>query len=75
MRGGNDTSLCPFCKRGQVTQRQQEIAFHQSTDKGYVFCRVTVPVSVCNQCGSMTWDAEVEAIIEEAVRQAYEKLP
>jgi hypothetical protein len=75
MPDGDDASLCLFCRRGQGIKRNQEIAFHQSTDKGDVFCRVIVPVSVCDQCGSITSDAETEAAIEEAVRREYDKLP
>jgi hypothetical protein len=75
MPGSDEDNLCPFCKQGRVIKRQQEIAFHQSTDKGYVFCRVTIPVSVCDHCGSMTWTREAEATIDEAVRREYDKLP
>jgi hypothetical protein len=75
MPDGDDASMCLFCKRGQVIKCNREIAFHQSTDKGYVFCRVIVPVSVCAECGAITSDAETEAVIEEAVRREYDKLP
>jgi hypothetical protein len=75
MPDGDDASLCFFCKRGQTIKCNQEIAFHQSTNKGLVFCRVVVPVSVCNQCGAITSDAETEAVIEDAVRREYDKLP
>jgi hypothetical protein len=32
-------------------------------------------VAVCECCGSREWDEAAEAIIEDAVRQEYEKLP
>jgi hypothetical protein len=70
-----DTDLCAFCKRGRLVQRNRELAFHQATDKGEVFCRVTIPVTVCEQCRSMTWGANAEADIEQAVRREYDKLP
>jgi hypothetical protein len=75
MPSSDDVDLCLFCRRGRVVARNKELAFYQSTDKGDVFCRVTVPVGVCNQCGSITSDAETEAVIEEAVRREYDKLP
>jgi len=66
--------LCDFCKAGQLIERTQLIAFHQWTDKGYIFCRATVLIGVCDKCGSRNWDDIAEATIDEAVRQAYEKL-
>jgi hypothetical protein len=75
MSDSSEGNACIFCKQGPVVKRQETIAFHQSTDKGYVFCRVSIPVATCEECGSMTWDEAAEAALEEAVRQAYEKLP
>jgi hypothetical protein len=66
--------ICDFCKAGRLIERTQLIAFHQWTDKGYVFCRATVLIGVCDQCGSRNWDDVAEATIDEAVRQAYEEL-
>ena len=67
--------LCDFCKAGQLIERNQLIAFHQWTDKGYIFCRATVLIGVCDECGSRTWDDVAEATIDQAVRRAYEELP
>jgi hypothetical protein len=67
--------ICVHCKRGLVRERNEGLKFHQWTDKGYVFCRVTIPMGVCDNCGSRSWDDEAEAMIEEAVRQAYDTLP
>ena len=53
----------------------QEIAFHQWTNKGYVFCRLSVPMGVCDSCDAKVWDEETEAVIEEAVKREYDKLP
>jgi hypothetical protein len=75
MPASDDANLCPFCRRGRLAEQDRDIAFHQSTDKGYVFCRVTIPVTVCEHCRSVTWTDEAEAIIERAVRREYEKLP
>jgi hypothetical protein len=66
---------CDLCKLGHVTQQERQIAFHQWTDKGYVFCHATIPVGICCRCDSEHWDGHAEAVIEEAVRREYEKLP
>ena len=66
---------CDFCKHGQLVKREEQMAFRQWTDKGYLFCRVVVPVDVCEHCGSRGWDQAAEALIEEAVRKEYEELP
>jgi hypothetical protein len=66
---------CFFCKKGKFVTRKEEMAFHQWTDKGYVFCRVPLSIGVCNRCGSRNWTDETEALIDEAVRREYNKLP
>jgi hypothetical protein len=40
-----------------------------------VFCRATIPIGVCDRCGSRHWSEDAETIIEDAVRQEYQKLP
>ena len=66
---------CEFCKIGRVIKSDQTISFRQWTDKGYISCRATIPMGVCDHCGAKIWDDEAEAVIEEAVRQEYKKLP
>ena len=58
-----------------VVQKVQEIAFHQWTSKGNVFCRVTVPLAICTECGASCSNEAAEAIIEEAVNREIDKLP
>ena len=58
-----------------MVRSDKEIAFKQQTDKGYIFCRVTIPMDICDHCGLKTWDEGAEAIINEAVRKKYERLP
>ncbi len=70
-----DVLICEFCRRGRLARRTEEIAFYQRTDKGYVYCRATIPVSVCGRCQAKTWDEAAEALIAEAVAQQYNKLP
>lgn len=66
--------LCELCGRRGKTTREEELAFNQWTDRGYVSCRVTIPVSTCGYCKTRSWDEAAEAVIEEAVRKAYDQL-
>ena len=66
--------LCAFCGQGKVIKRTEEMAFHQETDRGSVFCRVTIPMGICDRCGAKSWDAAAETIIDEAVRREFDKL-
>jgi hypothetical protein len=75
MSDPNDAQVCDFCKHGHVAKRNQQVTFRQWTDKGYVFCRATIPIGVCDRCGSRHWSEDAETIIEDAVRQEYQKLP
>jgi hypothetical protein len=70
----NNLERCDFCKGGHVTRHDQPIAFRQRTDRGYVRCRVTVPLGICARCGSGHWNEAAEAIVEAAVRREYERL-
>lgn len=65
---------CAFCNRDQLVDHTKEITFHQYTDRGYVTCRVVVPMKICGHCGAQNWDDRADAIMDEAVRQAYHKL-
>ena len=65
---------CDFCQSSHVTRYFRQIPFRQQTDKGYVSCRVTIPLGVCDQCGSKHWTEDAEAITEAAVRREYVKL-
>jgi hypothetical protein len=75
MPSSGNGNLCYFCKRGHFVRISRQIAFHQWTDKGYVLCRVEVPVGVCDRCASCDWSEEAEGIIEAAVRREYDRLP
>jgi hypothetical protein len=74
MPNRDENELCPLCKRGNIVGGNRQLAFRQQTDKGYVFCRVTIPMNICDICGFMSWEDSAEAIIEAAVRQQYVKL-
>jgi hypothetical protein len=71
----DDIERCDFCKSGRINKRNEQIAFHQWTDKGYVFCRTNIPMRVCERCGAKSWDQAAEAIVNEVVRAEYRKLP
>jgi hypothetical protein len=64
---------CDFCRRGRVIKKNEDIGFYQWTDKGYLYCRATVPVGLCDHCGMKSWDDEAESMIEDAVRRAYDR--
>ena len=62
---------CDFCKTGRVTTHYKPVSFRQRSDKGYIFCRVEIPLGICNRCGSQHWNQDAEAIIEDAFQQSY----
>lgn len=66
--------ICELCRRGRKIKRDEALAFHQWTDRGYVFCRVTIPMDICDHCNARSWDEAAEFAIEEAVRKAYDQL-
>jgi hypothetical protein len=65
---------CDFCARGLKIRRNQDLAFQQWTDRGFVSCRVNIPMSTCDCCNAKSWDDAAEAVIDEAVREAYDRL-
>ncbi len=75
MSGRNENEYCAFCKDGELRVEDTQLVFRQLTDKGYVLCQLTISIDVCTQCGLKTWGDFAEAIIEDAVRQEYDKLP
>jgi len=75
MSAPEDVQHCEACKVGRVVTGAQTISFRQWTDKGYILCRAAIPMGICESCGAKYWDDDAEAIIEEAVRREYQKLP
>lgn len=53
--------------------QNRELAFRQWTDRGYVHCRVSIPMDVCTKCGFRSWDDTAESVVEDAVRREYDK--
>jgi hypothetical protein len=75
MSGASEANTCEFCRRGPLARRRDEIAFYQLTDRGYVYCHTTIPVSVCGHCQARTWDEAAEEAIRQAVDREYRNLP
>ena len=59
-------SSCDFCKKGPVLWHLEEMAFRQSSDKGYVRCRATLPVGTCAHCGAKSLAENSDEIFETA---------
>jgi|KBSMisStaDraftv2_1062788.scaffolds.fasta_scaffold1031165_1 hypothetical protein len=74
MTACQDVEHCVLCKTGRIFQKDQDFAFKERTDKGYVFCHVTILMDICDHCGAKSWDHDAEAILDNAVRQEYERL-
>ena len=69
-----DPTICLFCATGSVVERDEEIAFRQWSDKGYIHCRVTIPIATCNHCDTRySPDPEIDKILDEAFQREYEK--
>jgi len=69
------SEICGLCRHGKIRRNMQEITFHQWTSKGNVSCTVIIPIGICDKCGAKHWNEETEAIIEDAVKREYDKLP
>ena len=67
--------ICELCRRGRKIRRNEELRFHQQTDRGDASCRVTILISTCDHCGAKSWDEAAEAMLEAAVRKACDRLP
>jgi hypothetical protein len=69
-----DPTICLFCGTGSVVERNEEIAFRQWSDKGYIRSRVAIPIAVCNQCDARySLDPEIDKILDDAFQREYDK--
>jgi hypothetical protein len=66
---------CDFCKHERIDWRNEELLFSHQTDRGAVWCRVSVPIGRCAACGFAHATAEGDALMAEAVQQARDRLP
>jgi hypothetical protein len=65
------TTICEFCRRGQLIKRIEEIAFRQPSDIGYIRCRVAVSIGFCDVCEARSVDPGVDKIFDEAFQHEY----
>ena len=42
--------VCVLCGKGHITRQKREVAFRQWSDKGYIHCRATIPIDICDHC-------------------------
>ena len=75
MTADNGAVCCDFCKKGHLTWRLEEMAFRQSSDKGYVHCRVELSVGTCDNCGLKSLEPGSDRIFDAAFQREYGKLP
>ncbi len=73
MASGSDKA-CWFCRRGTYRDVFSRVRFRQQTDRGYIYCDVSIPVEACDGCGVRQWNAAAEVMIEEAVRREYGRI-
>jgi hypothetical protein len=67
--------VCIFCRHGHIVKITREMTFHQTTDRGRITCCIALPVNTCSYCGFQTLDRYAEAVMDQAVRREYDKLP
>ena len=70
----NKAEACVFCKQGPVTWRLEEMSFWQASDKGYVHCRVELPVGTCDKCGSKSLNPDSDEVFDACFKREYDKL-
>jgi hypothetical protein len=74
MAAKSEPTVCDFCKTGHICQRVREVAFRQWSDKGYVHCRASVTMGVCDHCQASTPAPGADKILDEAFRREYDRL-
>ena len=74
MAAEEEPVICDICKKGRVLKRMEEMAFRQSSDKGYVRCHVTVLIGTCEICGAKSLDPGSTKILDDAFQKEYAKL-
>jgi hypothetical protein len=67
-----ETTICELCRKGHVSERMEDIAFHQWSDLGRISCRVSVPIGVCDACGARSASG-IDRIFEESFQREYDK--
>jgi hypothetical protein len=75
MSVNGEVTLCDFCHQNRVTWTIEVMAFRQWSDKGYVQCRVELPVGTCQSCDAKSLEPSSDRILDAAFEEAYRKLP
>jgi hypothetical protein len=70
----NEVAVCDFCHQKRVTWKIEEMTFRQWSDKGYVHCRVELPVGSCQNCKAKSLQPGSDRILDAAFEEAYRKL-
>jgi hypothetical protein len=71
----DNVTVCDFCNQKRVTWKIEAMAFRQSSDKGYVQCRVELAVGTCQNCGAKSLEPGSDRILDAAFDEAYRKHP
>jgi hypothetical protein len=74
MAAEEEPVTCDICRKGRVLKRMEEMAFRQSSDKGYVRCHVMVLIGTCEACGAKSLDPGSTKILDDAFQKEYAKL-
>jgi hypothetical protein len=70
----DNVTVCDFCHQKRVGWRIEDIAFWQWSDRGYVHCRVRLPVGTCQNCGAHSLEEGSDKLFDAAFLEAYRKL-
>jgi hypothetical protein len=69
-----DATTFYFCDEQDVIWCLQDLAFRQWHEKGYVHCRVQLPVGVCRNCESKSLKQDSNAVLDDAFESECGKL-
>ena len=74
MPGEDEVTVCDFCRQKRVTWTIEEMTFRQPSDKGYVNCRVKLPIGTCQGCGKKSLKPGSDQILDAVFQEEYRKL-
>ncbi|MBX6369607.1 MAG: hypothetical protein IRZ04_16600 [Rhodospirillales bacterium] len=70
----DDDDSCPYCKKGRMIFRNEEITVSELTDRGEVVCQVVVPMGSCTVCNSRMMGSGGSEKVANALRRARDAL-
>jgi hypothetical protein len=69
-----EATVCVLCRKGHVIRQKRDVAFRQWSDKGYIHCRVTIPIDICDRChANYSLDPGIDKIFDDAFQREYDK--